>query len=405
MSNLNINKAYKFCKLLKIECIKQEIEEITKDYTLDKMELKNGEWICSFHKDNGEAIILCISFNNIHLMKYRSNFIERVEIDEKLLLTDRSIDKRENGVVYSVIQKQFMPSVRFKNEIALTDLTEQRYTFTKNNFENLIDNFDFNNIRMSLFLLKILKLERNGYLKEKCDFYSEFVTHMNFYYSSILDNPRKTKDNIYPSKTYLNDKDVSSLYEVDGHDKIYRIYDLYRGIINPRNEKDINSINLGLMDPTAYDLMTFDGIRDKEDCLIGIQTKINCEEYLEYLKLLFFRDFGYKGELKLNRDSILSAMKCEITGYRRVKKMVERKLDIPYDEFEKLDYDEQQKLIEEKLGNKVNIDYRLRIDGIPIDEDHIVTREQMDKRIDEICMDSKKSILSRLLSPFKRKRF
>ena len=52
-------------------------------------------------------------------------------------------------------------------------------------------------------------------------------------------------------------------------DRVYRIYDLYRGVINSRNEKDIDLIRSGLLSQDAYDLKGLRGITEKEDSIVG----------------------------------------------------------------------------------------------------------------------------------------
>ena len=58
--------------------------------------------------------------------------------------------------------------------------------------------------------------------------------------------------------------------------------------------------------------------------------------------------------------------------------------------------DKQHKLIEKVTSKKLQSDYRLHIDGIPIDEDHIMTREKIDKRIETITEDNPKSFFKRM---------
>lgn len=43
---LELERAYSFCKLLKIDCIKSEIESHLNGYVIDSIERKNGEWNC-----------------------------------------------------------------------------------------------------------------------------------------------------------------------------------------------------------------------------------------------------------------------------------------------------------------------------------------------------------------------
>lgn len=395
-----LDRAYNFSKLLKIDSIREEIEQNLNGYTLKNVELKNGEWTCSYIGENDNHLSLTISFNNVSLLKSTNNKVERIAVNENLILSHRTIDKRENGLIYSIIEKQFAPSERFKNQIVLVDLIERRYTLTKENMETLMDNIDFDNDRLMHFLLKLRMLENKIDLKEKCDYYSQFSTHMNYYVN--WDGIRKIKDNIYPTRTYLNQLEISSMYDIDGPDKLYRIFDLYRGIINTRNEKDINLINLEFLSQDVYDLKGLKGITEQEDLLVGKSLEIIPQDYIEYLKQMLYDKFGYKGDLSLDRESVLSGILYKMSDPEMAKRSIEMKLGIPYSEFEKLDLHEQHRLIEEKTGKKIKPDDRLYIDEIPIDEDHIITREQVDKRLDELTSSGPRKILKRIFNRKKK---
>ena len=137
---------------MKIECIQKELDTQLDGYTFISMEMQNGEWTVYFEGVNEANIMLSISSNKLSIMKNSDNKIERIVIDEDMSLTDRVIDKRQNGIIYSVIQKQFAPSSRF-NQIVLTDLVEQRFTLTRERINSLLKNVDFDNIRkIKLFL-------------------------------------------------------------------------------------------------------------------------------------------------------------------------------------------------------------------------------------------------------------
>lgn len=290
------------------------------------------------------------------------------------------MEKRQNGVVYSIIKKQFAQSNRFQ-QIVLTDLEEQSYVITKEKMNILWKNIDFDNRSLIDLFLIIRTLERD--LKSQSDFYSEFKTHMNYYFN--LDGGRKYTNNIYPTKTYINGEDISSIYCVDGPDKLYRIYDLYRGIINPRNENDINAIHLGLLSQDAYNLKELKGIKDQEDSLVGESLGNVSNTYATYLKNLLEQKFGYKGNIDYDRDSILLGITYQIPAPERAKREIERKLEIPYSEYEQLDFEEQRKLIEQKTGKKFKYDKRLY---------RIHTKEE---EIDTSIFNKPKTFLRRLL--------
>ena len=59
--------------------------------------------------------------------------------------------------------------------------------------------------------------------------------------------------------------------------------------------------------------------------------------------------------------------------------------------------EDQNKLIEEKIGRELTFDDRLHIDGIPLDENHIKTIEQVDKQINKIVHESSAKKLIRKL--------
>lgn len=59
--------------------------------------------------------------------------------------------------------------------------------------------------------------------------------------------------------------------------------------------------------------------------------------------------------------------------------------------------EDQNKLIEEKIGRELTFDDRLHIDGIPSDENHIKIIEQVDKQINKIVHESSAKKLIRKL--------
>ena len=313
-----LDRAYKFSKLLKIDAIREEIEQNLNGYSFKTAELKNSEWLFSYTDKIDDHLSLTISSNNISLLKITDNKVERMAVNENLILSHRTIDKRENGLIYSIIEKQFAPSRRFKNQIVLISLIERRYTFTKESIKSLIDSIDFDKEKLMHFLLKLRMLENKVDLKEKCDYYSQFSTHMNYYAHCY--GGRKTKDNIYPTRTFLNEQEISSMYNIDGPDKLYRIFDLYRGIINTRNEKDINSIHLELLPHDIYDLKALKGITEQEDLLVGKSLEIISQDYIAYLKQMLYDNFGYKGDLSLDRESVLFGILYEMSDLKIKKK-------------------------------------------------------------------------------------
>ncbi len=400
MDQINrLESAYKFCFLLKIEAIKEEIDSFLNGYSLEDIKLENGKFECQFSNDKNNTISLSISPREIHLYRYNDNVLSSVTIREDQILRQVDVEKRENGVIYKEIQKQFAPSNRFNNKNVLVDLIEDSYVFSKDKINKIIDKEDFSDVRLMYILLKIKKASMENDLKDICDLHNRFSTHMNTYIQ--CKGGRLIKDNIYPTRTYFNVDEFSSLFDVnDSADKLYKVYDLYNGIINTRNENDINSINLGFLSGDAFGFRELKGITSQEDELVGRSNLEVSNDYINYLSKLFYDKFGYKGEIKTDRENLLKGITYKMSGPELAKRMVERKLGISWEEYESLDFDEQQKIIESKTGKKPTYDHRLYIDGIPMDEEHIITREQIDKKIDKIVESGPKRLLKRI---FKRK--
>ena len=335
--NNQLEKAYSFCVLLKNDAIKEEIENCLIGYSLDNIKFKNGEFNCTFSDEFKNTIILSLRPRMIHLIKYNNNILSSINIMEDQVLGQSSIEKRSNGIIYTEIQKQFSTSSYFKNQNVLVDLWENRYAFSRENINKIIGKSDYGTVSLMYILLKLKNASLKCKLDDICDIHNSFSTHMNYYSSWV--GGRKIKDNIYPTRTYLNNEEVSSIFDVnDGPDKLYRVFDLYLGIINSRNEFDINLINLGFLSPDAFDFKSLMGITEKENNLVGKDQSSVSSNYINYLTQLFNNKFGYKGKISLDRESLISAITYKSTEYELEKKQTERKLDIPYEEQHKLSY-------------------------------------------------------------------
>ena len=88
----------------------------------------------------------------------------------------------------------------------------------------------------------------------------------------------------------------------------------------------------------------------------------------------------------------------ENTSYQlssETKQSIARITGLPFEELDALSPDEFSKYLEEKTGKKATYDTRYRINGIPIDDDHIITMGEVDQKIDEISR-SKLSLIRRI---------
>lgn len=306
INNSRFEKAYDFCNLLKEDIFKEEINDLLNGYTLKDMKLENGEYKCILFNENKDKICLFLCPNELLLYEYKTNSSKQIKIEENNVLTEVEIEKRKKGVLYIEKVKHFSTSMHSVDKLSLVDLYETRYAFTNETLEIITEKEDAEKINLFDILLSI---KTNALeTKDISDLYNEFETHMkhNFRWSGY----RYITNDIYPTRTYINGEDVSSIYDVnEGTDKLYRVYDLYRGIINPRNDIDINKIKMGYLSQKAFDLKTLMGITGRENLLLGLPVKTNDNtEYVNYLKEFL----NVSGEIETDRDSIISyIMRCK----------------------------------------------------------------------------------------------
>jgi len=313
MNNPQLERLYNFCILLKSKVIKEELEQNLKGYKLNNIDLKNGQFVCSFLDDNKNNIVLIVGQNSLHLTKHEGSTTKVMATQKDSVITEEILEKRSNGVILTTIKKDFARSPHFGNQTVLVDLTENEYMFTKSNIKKIMykTSKDFSELTPMEILFSFKCMEINTKLENFCAFHNKFSSHMNHYIGRLTDNPCS-------NRTYLNGEEVSRIFDiVEGPDKIYKIYDLYNGIINERNLKDVKAIHLGLLAEDALGLKELKGIKDKEETLTG-KSCINVSDYINYLKQLLYDKYQYKGEISLDREMLIRA----ITGKNSVESNV-----------------------------------------------------------------------------------
>ena len=390
MDDSRLEIMYEFCKLLENDDIRKEVEEQLKGYSVihfwddrlvecymkyDDEAVDNHFLLYQLTSADGKSCELYVYRYGLWIIKTSINKDDEIEF-HRTFSRRKIAEKCSNGLIYSTINTSYVKknSDNYK-ELILDSLEECRYTFTNETMAKLFEKIsskELEKIGVSILVGMLFKAVNydHGILGAASDFDSCFEAEMKRKYDGekhIIDP--------YAVEIYLNDENVSSVFDaIDGFDKINRVYDLYRGIINTRNEKDIDLIHAGLLSQDAYDLKSLKGITEKEDSIVGKSLD----------------------GVSLDRDSVLAGILFKDPKNEYIKRLVELKLGIPYDEYEKLDIDEQHKLIEQKIGRKVSFDYKLHIDGIPIDDEHVITRQQVDKRIAGIVKNKPKRRLRRL---------
>lgn len=302
INNSRFEQANEFCSLLKEEVLKSELNNLLEGYMLTDMNLQKGEFKCSFLDENKNRLVLFLCPNEIYLYEYKENYSKHVKFEENNVITELEIERREGGVLCIERIKHFAVSLRSLGKLSLVDLSESRSVFTNETIKKMLEKEDKDEI--TLFDINLAVKTKYLEIQDISDLYNHFETHMQ--HNLKWDGVRYITEDIYPTKTYLNGGDFSAIYEVnEGADKLYRVHDLYRGIINSRNERDVIKMSKGFLCKTAFDLKTFAGITDKENSLIGFSNIKESDNHINYIKELFEREFKYTGEITNDRESIL----------------------------------------------------------------------------------------------------
>ena len=307
MTNNQLKKAYSFCFLLKNEAIMEEINNLVEGYNVDSVVFNNDQYIIKFSDKKKNIIIMIIDSDSIHVTRNEDNVFSNIAFYDTQVMRQSDIEKRDKGLIYTETCKRFARSRKFNNSSVLTDLEQESYTFSADSINTILNDNDYRQVDSNQIFIRLKTLGMKVNLEDAADLFTTFATHMNYYFN--WDGGRQITDNFYPTKTLVNGENLSMLFDVnDGPDKLYRVYDLYRGIINPRNEGDIISINSDFMSEEAFDYKRFIGITDMEDEIAGESKKTLSPEYVDYLTTFFKEAFGYTGSVELDRFSLLAAI-------------------------------------------------------------------------------------------------
>lgn len=317
----------KFKSILKKN--KNVFKDIINDMTIKSLKGNNIIFVDS----KGNEIISEINDSNI-IFRFddKKNVIVNLPQDDKnecVKVVEVVKEERDNGCVIEVIEKNYDFSVESEDEKVLVDLVSNRYVFDKD-----ISIYDINNFEQLC--------------KMKTTFGSHFKTLLK-----PVDSLRWYTDSPYSTYTKINGEDISYIYDVvNGTDKIYRIYDLYNEIINERNSDDIFSIHLGLLRKSALGYKEITGITAKENEICGDYKRDLSTEKSTFIYNLINKKIGYKKQFDIyDINSIIEAITYKKTAPERAKDSLERELGIPYEEFNRLDCDEQHKILQTHRKN------------------------------------------------------
>ena len=325
-----INFVYRNCLLLKNDYVKCVIDDCLKGFTLNKIEKNNDLYMC-FFSCNKSILNLSIGKNFINLIEYRNNRIKSISIDMNMSLNKQIVEKRDKGILFIDVVMNYGYASRFMDENVLVDLYEKRYIFTDNKLEEIFNYDNFSEEKIKNIYINLKSLLTRGIIKECSDYYSEFSTHMNYFVDCM--GKRRFENENFSNVSYLNGNDVSILYNgVEGVDKLFRIYDLYDGVITLRNIDDLNYICFGIIDGDAFGLRGLTGIKEEEEKLIGAVDEELEKKYINQLKQIFGSKFKVNKDIKYDRDYILNVVinnrfsqNKQDVFFNKCKKMLKRK--------------------------------------------------------------------------------
>ena len=286
-----------------------------RDNTITFVDFKGNEIIAEFDDSN-----ILFRFDDkkstvVNLPQDNNEYVKVIDVIK---------EERDNGCIVEVIEKNYDFTIESEDEKVLVDLISNRYVFDKN-----ISIYDINNF------------------EQLCNMKTTFESHSKTLLKPV-DSLRWYTDSPYSTYTKINGEDISYIYDVvNGTDKIYRIYDLYNGIINERNSDDIFSIHLGLLRKAAFGYKEINGINSKENEICGDCKKSLSTQESTFVYNLINKRIGYKKRFDIyDINSIIEAITYEETAPEIAKDLLERELGIPYEEFDKLDCDEQHKILQ-----------------------------------------------------------
>ena len=317
-----MNELIKFKLMIKNN--KNVFNDIMNDMTIKS--LKDNTIIFIDSKGN-ETVAEIKDKNIIFNFDENKSIIVNLSQDDKneyVKIIDVIKEERDNGCIIEVIEKYYDFTRESEDEKVLVDLVSNRYVFDKNVSINDINNFE-------------------QLCKMKTTFESHFKT-----LRKPVGSLRWYTDSPYSTYTKINGEDISYIYDVvNGTDKIYRIYDLYNGTINERNSDDLFSIHLGLLRKAAFGYKEINGINAKENEICGDCKKSLSTQESTFIYNLINKRIGYKKQFDIyDINSIIDAITYKKTATEIAKDLLERELGIPYEEFDKLDCDEQHKILQ-----------------------------------------------------------
>lgn len=200
---------------------------ITDDGNISLLSEEGIKYDCTC--DTNDQTAIC--FSNKEENKYNSFTISKLENHTSVIETN--IDYHQRGATVEYIDRLYGKSNYYNCCNALLDLRSINYVVSNKDYDELED------------------LLNQDYVRAISKHTTEFSVHMRYFYK-LQDEARRYSSTMYPAHVYFNHQDVSYVFDyVEGLDKLKRIYNLYKGKVNP-NSKDIEILITGLVDEESF---------------------------------------------------------------------------------------------------------------------------------------------------------
>lgn len=312
--------------LIKFKLLLKKYKNVFSDILGDMNIKDSSENKITFTNPKGNELVATINETEIIFIENDKRYIKVImpnkDEDNDIKVIDIKKEERPNGCIIEVIDRYYGFTRESADEKVLVDLISKRYVFDRN-----------------------IKLDNNTNYDELCKMKTIFESHLKTLVK-LIDSVRYYEDSPYSTKTLINGNDISYIYDiVNGIDKIYRIFDLYNGIINERNGNDILSIHYGLLRKEGLGYKEQNGITQQEDEICGkVYVKSLTTQETTFINNLIKDKIGYKEPFDIHDiNSILNAITYHKTSSEIVLKAIERDITRPGERLVTLDDDEQHK--------------------------------------------------------------
>ena len=228
------------------------------------------------------------------------NSLDFSKKDQFVVWNKRRLNLRKNGLLWERGERIY--SFCDSREGELVQLVEDEYAFSADTIEKKIPGIYFYSDTL-LDMYRVFEEKDNA---SEADFHSS----LKVYSRSLVDLfPGMFSSFNWNSMVYLNDQDISSVYEnVRGRDAINRIYYLYRGMISKMIYRDIYRLHIGTLKEETFGFREISGVLGKVDQVVGKKDWCFPNLYTDEASQFLYSSFGTVCSDFSDRQKLLSCI-------------------------------------------------------------------------------------------------